>query len=103
MFLYNKSMVTVKNTTAVALLKALADDVRLGIVKDIAQSKDAVASCDIVGACAHRSELSQPAMSHHFKRLVDAHILLSEKRGTENRYRYNRALLEKHGIAIEKL
>ena len=96
-------MVHDKTTQTVVLLKALADDIRLGIVRDIARQPEAVASCDIVGGCARRTKLSQPAMSHHFKRLVDAEILLVEKHGTENRYRCNMALLQQHGIDIAKL
>ncbi|NLA43044.1 winged helix-turn-helix transcriptional regulator [Candidatus Saccharibacteria bacterium] len=93
----------VDRSQSVLILKALADEVRLGIVKDIASQADVVPSCDIVRSCARRLELSQPAMSHHFKRLVDAKILLVEKRGTENFYRFNRPLFKVYGIEISKL
>lgn len=91
------------NEQSIALLKALADDIRLSIAKQVARSSSAVPSCDIVQSCARRLQLSQPAMSHHFKKLVEAGVLLAEKRGTENFYRYNRLLCEGHGININKL
>lgn len=37
------------------------------------------------------------------KGLVDSGVLLAEKRGTENFYRYNRSLCKKYGIDIKKL
>ena len=90
-------------TQSVQILKALADDIRLSIVKHVANANGLVSSCDVVGSCAKRLELSQPAMSHHFKRLVDAGVLLHEKHGTENFYRYNKTLCKRHGIDITKL
>ncbi len=96
-------MVEDNSTQTVLLLKALADDIRLGIAKDIAKKDIAIPSCDVVGACARRLELSQPAMSHHFKKLVDAGVLLVEKHGTEKHYRFNHEFVARHGIDIAKL
>lgn len=87
----------------VAILKALADEMRLGIVKDVARHEGSVSSCDIVKACAKRAALSQPAISHHFHRLVAAQILLIEKCGTQNRYRLNAAYVRQHGIDITQM
>lgn len=91
------------NQQSVKILKALSDDIRLGIAKHVASTSGLVPSCDVVQSCARRLELSQPAMSHHFKKLVNAGVLLIEKHGTENFYRYNKKLCKQHGIDITKL
>ena len=88
---------------SVKVLKALADEARLGIVKHIANQPGVVPSCDVVSSCANLLEMSQPTMSHHFKRLVDAGVLLVEKHKTENFYRLNRSLCEAYGIDVTKL
>ncbi len=88
---------------SVKILKSLADPIRLELAKYIASKDQGVYSCDAVKACAKRMALSQPAMSHHYSRLVDAGVLLVEKDGIENLYTFNRKLLEKIGIDINKL
>lgn len=92
-----------KQIHSIKIMKALADSTRLSLVLFVARQNEPVASCDIVQSCARRLELSQPAMSHHFRKLVDANVLRVRKSGTENFYQVNRALLEKHGIDISKL
>lgn len=91
------------DVNSIKLLKALADDIRLGVAKHIAAQPGLVPSCDVVQSCAQRLELSQPSMSHHFKKLVSAGVITVEKKGTENFYRLNHAVLEQHGIDISKL
>ena len=91
------------NPNTIVILKALADEVRLSAAKYVAMSNEAVPSCNVIQSCSKRLELSQPAMSHHFKKLVDANILINDKRGTQNFYRFNRQLIEDHGIDIDKL
>jgi ArsR family transcriptional regulator len=59
-----------------ALLKALADPVRLRLVNMIATSGDACA-CDFPAALGK----SQPTVSHHLTQLVKAGILERERRG----------------------
>lgn len=88
---------------SVKILKALADEARLSIVKYIARQPGMVPSCDVVQSCSSLLELSQPATSHHFKRLVDAGVLSVEKHKTENFYRINRQLCDAYGIDIAKL
>ena len=64
---------------AVALarvLAALADPVRLRLIS-IVSSVGEVCSCDLEGPLAR----SQPTVSHHTKVLVEAGILVGEKRG----------------------
>lgn len=96
-------MKTEPRRQSVKILKALADDARLGIVKHIAMQPGMVRSCDVVQSCSTLLELSQPATSHHFKKLVDADILTVEKRKTENFYRVNRELCDAYGIDLSKL
>ena len=88
---------------SVEILKALGDEVRLSIVKKLAASGEAVSSCDIVESCASFLSLSQPTMSHHFGKLVDAGVLLEKKQGTKKVYQLNSALLDSIGVDVSKL
>lgn len=60
-----------------ALLKAVADPVRLRLFTRIAAVDDSLCVCDIqdVG-------VSQPTVSHHLKKLRDAGLVDCERRGT---------------------
>jgi len=60
-----------------ALFKALADPARIRIVNLIATSNEAVCACHLIEPLG----LSQPTVSHHLKRLVDAGLLEREQRG----------------------
>ncbi len=89
------------NTTII--LKSLADDMRLSIVRKLAADGCEDAGMDIVSDCANALELSQPTMSHHFARLVQSGVLLERKVGKEKFYRLNVRLLESIGIDPKKL
>jgi len=82
------------------ILKALADHTRLEIVRTLAHKPTATSSCNAVSSA---SPLSQPAMSHHFGKLVDAGILNENKVGTEKMYELNMELLRSVGIDPTKL
>ncbi len=84
----------------VNVFKALADKTRLDIVRNLVKKSAATASCDIVSDC---SSLSQPAMSHHFSKLVDAGVILEHKKGTEKIYELNNELFASIGIDPSKL
>ena len=57
---------------------ALADPVRLRLVSLLATAEDgAVCACDLVAPVGR----SQPTVSHHLKALVQAGLLVSERRG----------------------
>ena len=84
-------------------MKALADEIRLGIVRELAAQPTPVPSCDIVKSCSTRAALSQPAMSHHFGKLVDAGVLVEEKQGTQKLYSVDAAHLASLGIDVTKL
>lgn len=92
---------TAVNTTNI--LKALADDMRLNIVRDLAQKTEPASSCTIVASCASFLKLSQPAMSHHFKKLVDAGVIVESKEGVSKAYMINTELLKSVGIDASKL
>ena len=87
----------------VDMLKALADETRLGIVKRIAIEGGVMPSCEIVRSCESLTKISQPTLSHHFAKLVDAGVLVQQKQGTQNLYEVNREELAKRGIDITKV
>jgi ArsR family transcriptional regulator len=60
------------------LFKALADPSRVRIVNVLARSKgEPVCVCHLIGPLG----LSQPTVSHHMKRLLDAGLVEREQRG----------------------
>ena len=60
------------------LFKALADPHRVKILNLLATSPDPVCVCEFTGPLG----LSQPTVSHHLKKLVQAGLLDREQRGT---------------------
>jgi ArsR family transcriptional regulator len=60
-----------------ALFAALADPARVRIVNLVATSDEPVCACHLIEPLG----LSQPTVSHHLKRLVDAGLLGREQRG----------------------
>jgi ArsR family transcriptional regulator len=68
----------------VVVLKALADPVRLRLLRLVADSPDTTAcACHLPTALG----ISQPTLSHHLKKLVDAGLLVREQRGRWAHYR----------------
>lgn len=84
----------------VAVLKALADPTRLKLVRELANTPALSKSCGSLSADAC---LSQPAMSHHFAKLVTAGVVIEHKEGKEKSYRLNRPLLTNCGIIADQL
>lgn len=93
---------TTQTRTAI-VFKSLADETRLSIVRRLAEDKCEVKSADIINSCAEFHKLSQPAMSHHFKKLVDADVLIEHKNGVEKSYELNYELLFSVGIDAGRL
>ena len=60
-----------------ALFAALADPARVRIVNLVATSDEPVCACHLIEPLG----LSQPTVSHHLKRLVEAGLLEREQRG----------------------
>lgn len=88
---------------SVKILKSLADETRLSIVRRLAEIDKEVNSRDLILDCATTLRLAQPTMSHHFSRLVAAGVLLESKVGVEKSYRLNKQLLVDSGINPDKL
>jgi len=61
----------------VQLLSALADPVRLSIVRQLASAAD-VCACDFTECCT----VSQPTVSHHLRVLREAGVVTTQRRGT---------------------
>lgn len=72
----------------IRLLAALADPVRLDIVRELAGSNE-VCACDLTDCC----EVSQPTVSHHLRVLREAGAVVSERRGSNIYYRVAPELL----------
>jgi DNA-binding transcriptional ArsR family regulator len=62
----------------VQLLQAIADPVRISILRQLATASGAVCACDFTECCT----VSQPTISHHLKVLREAGAVTSERRGT---------------------
>ncbi len=78
--------------------KALADPTRIEMLRRISEVGEA--SCQDL---QKKFDLSQPTLSHHFKKLIDADIILQRKEKTANFYAVNNVFLKKIGIDINQL
>ena len=88
---------------SIPILKSLADETRLSIVRKLAKDDCEVLSSDIVTDCSVALALSQPTMSHHFNKLVTAGVISERKSGVEKFYKLNTPLLASVGIDAKKL
>ncbi|MEU6081364.1 metalloregulator ArsR/SmtB family transcription factor [Streptomyces sp. NPDC047108] len=76
-----------------AMFKALSDPVRLRLFSRVAAHENGEACvCDIADV-----GVSQPTVSHHLKKLKDAGLLTSERRGTWVYYRVEPSVLAAMG------
>jgi ArsR family transcriptional regulator len=82
----------------VRLLHALADPMRLAIVRQLAAERESCA-CDLT-VCI---ELSQPTVSHHLRVLREAGIVRVERRGTWAYYGLEPAAIERLGRLAREL
>ena len=69
-----------------ALFKALADPARIRIVSMLARSSEPACVCELTTPLG----LSQPTVSHHLKKLVQAGLLEREQRGVWAYYTLDR-------------
>lgn len=76
-------------------MKALADVTRLAIVKKLSEYDSL--NC---GELSETFDLTQPTLSHHFKRLIEVDVISANKKGTQMVYSLNKKLLKNYGIAI---
>src|SRR5438874_12365037 len=65
------------------LMKALADPTRLTMVASLWKAEAPICICDFTAGL----DLSQPTLSHHMRKLKDAGLVESEKRGIWMYYR----------------
>lgn len=90
-----------KQNQSVDILKALADETRLSMVRKIARDTAPTPGHELSITCTQR--LSQPTMSHHVNILVKAGILSVEKHGTQKVYSLQQETLSDIGIDVTKL
>ncbi|HEX8965688.1 MAG TPA: metalloregulator ArsR/SmtB family transcription factor [Patescibacteria group bacterium] len=81
----------------VTLFKALADPTRIKILEHLLK-KEEMTCQDLM----KKFSLSQPTLSHHFNKLVNAGILHSKKDGVLWIYSVNKQFLEEIGLDIKK-
>jgi ArsR family transcriptional regulator len=79
------------------LFKALADPHRVKILNLLATSPDPVCVCEFTEPLG----LSQPTVSHHLKKLVQAGLLDREQRGTWAYYSLRRGALGGLAAALD--
>ncbi len=80
------------------IFKALSDKTRLSIAVFLAKNQET--------ACSKFSEsfkLSQPTLSHHFSKLLEAGVILERKEGVSHFYRINHELLKKAGVDLKNI
>ncbi len=82
----------------VKILDALSDETRMEIVRDLLAGHKGV--CPEMKA---KTGKSQPTLSHHIGKLVDADVLIESKKGVNCYYKVNTKFLKEHGIDIKKL
>jgi ArsR family transcriptional regulator len=82
----------------VRLLAAIADPVRLEIVRELAGSSETCA-CDLTSCC----DVRQPTVSHHLRVLREAGVVVSERRGSNIYYRIAPNLIERLGTIAQGL
>ena len=75
---------------AAPLFRALADETRLAILKQL-RVQGEVCACDFQACCT----LAQPTVSHHLKVLREVGLVTAEKRGLWVHYRLNEGALER--------
>lgn len=100
-YVYILKYMNTSNT--VEVLKSLADETRLSLVRKLYGDGCEVPSNELVGGCSEVLKLAQPTLSHHINRLVQVGILIPRKAGTEKFYKLNNELLRSIGIDAAKL
>ena len=78
-------------TATAEVFKALADPARVRIVNLLATSGDPVCVCNLIEPLG----LSQPTVSHHLKKLLEAGLVEREQRGKWAYFSLKAAALEK--------
>jgi ArsR family transcriptional regulator, arsenate/arsenite/antimonite-responsive transcriptional repressor len=81
------------------VLKSLSEKARLDIVRAV---RDAAGQCpsSVAGSCV---QLAQPTLSHHFKKLVSAGVLIEVRKGLHKSYELNTPLFSQIGLDVNRL
>lgn len=79
------------------VFKALADPARVRLVNLLAVAEEPVCVCELTPAIG----LSQPTVSHHLKKLVQAGLLEREQRGVWAYYRLDRNAFERAASILD--
>lgn len=82
----------------VKIFKSLSDPTRYGMIKFLLQKKEL--SCQEL---SKKFPLSQPTLSHHFNKLLEAKIISQRKEGIAHFYSVNHKYLIRIGIDIKKI
>ena len=82
----------------VSVFKALSDETRIDILRHLLGEKE-IACKELLS----NFSLSQPTLSHHFNKLIDANILKERKEGVSHIYSINFQYLKELGIDIQKI
>ncbi|MCI0581280.1 MAG: metalloregulator ArsR/SmtB family transcription factor [Chloroflexi bacterium] len=82
----------------VRLLAALADPIRLSIVRQLSGAAE-ICACDFTESC----EVSQPTVSHHLRVLREAGVVTSERRGSWIWYRLSPEAIGRLGAMARDL
>jgi ArsR family transcriptional regulator, arsenate/arsenite/antimonite-responsive transcriptional repressor len=80
-----------------ALFRALGDPARVRIVNVLATRDEAVCICELVAPLG----LSQPTVSHHMKKLLDAGLVEREQRGKWAFYALRQEAAEKLALVAD--
>ncbi|MBA3764480.1 MAG: helix-turn-helix transcriptional regulator [Actinobacteria bacterium] len=89
-------MTTHEAATTASLFKTLGDPHRVRIVNLLATVREAVCVCDLTDLLG----LSQPTVSHHMRKLVDAGLLTREQRGVWAFYSLRRDAIQRLGEVL---
>ena len=79
--------------------KALGDPYRLKIMKIISNSESCIQCCDV----SAEFNLAQSTMSHHFKQLVEAELLIADKEGRNLKFVINKEVCSAYATYINNL
>jgi ArsR family transcriptional regulator len=79
------------------LFRALGDPARVRIVNLLATAAEPVCACERYEPLA----LSQPTVSHHLKKLVDAGLLERERRGKWAYFSLRREAVDKLALVVD--
>ncbi len=82
----------------VKVMKALSDETRISMVLNLINEGE-VACNDF----SKNYKLSQPTLSHHYKKLIDANVILARKEGVNQYYSINLTFLKRLGLDLKQI